>query len=143
MSRDSYQLHVAISQRATRRRVVLMFERHWVEPVRSGRKVQTLRPPRKWPAHVGDQLSLRHWGGRPGSSVKEVILTTQCTSVFDVVIDDGGMEIVTGAQAGKRLGTEQCAVFARRDGFASFEAMQKYFRERYGLPFSGTVIGWD
>jgi len=122
--------------------IVLMFRPQWVEPILQGRKVQTVRPVGKRLVSVDDALSLRVWTGRPYCSKQKTLLETRCTSVDSVAIDDGGVGMLSGAKAGRRLSWEYLERFARRDGFDSFDAMQKFVREMHGLPFRGTVIGW-
>lgn len=122
----------------------IMFRPQWIEPILQGTKVQTIRPPRKIPIVVGEALSLRIWTGLPYTSKQKTLLDTHCTSVYAVTIDDGGVVGENdGPYFGGRLETEATEHFARRDGFASFEAMQQFFREMHGLPFKGTAISWD
>lgn len=122
--------------------IVLMFRPQWVELILQGRKVQTIRPIRRRVVRVGDVLSLRVWMGRPYCSKQKALLETRCTSVDSVVIDDGGVGMLSGDRSGQRLSWEHMERLARRDGFDDFDAMQKFFREMHGLPFNGTVIGW-
>lgn len=59
---------------------VLMFKEQFAEAVKSGTKLQTIRPPRKRPINVNDVLSLRKWTGRPYASKQQclAIPTTDC-----------------------------------------------------------------
>lgn len=123
--------------------IVLMFLPQWVEPILQGRKVQTVRPVGKRLVCVDDALSLRVWTGRPYCSKQKTLMETRCTSVGRVVIDDGGVGMLSGEKSGQRLSWDNLERFARRDGFDSFDAMQTFFREMHGLPFQGTVIGWE
>ena len=121
----------------------IMFRAQWVEPILQGQKVQTVRPPRKVPIAVGEALSLRIWTGLPYASKQKTLLDTHCTSIYSVTIDDGGVAGDDGTWFDGRLTSEAAAQFARRDGFASFEAMQEFFRAMHGLPFKGVAISWD
>lgn len=117
---------------------VLMFRPQWIDPIRLGRKVQTVRPPRKRPMIVGDALSLRVWESRPYASKQMLLLNTHCTAVHDCEIDDGGVVIDQ-----MRLTVEASERFALRDGFGQFEEMRLFFRQMHGLPFKGSAISWD
>jgi hypothetical protein len=129
---------------------ILMFEDQLIEPILQGCKVQTVRPPRKRPVAVGDALSLRVWMGHPYLSPHRALLETHCTSVVDVMLDDGGLVLDYTKKFGSRFGSRQSVEaterFAVRDGFGQFAEMREFFRKMHGLnnwPFKGVAIGWD
>ena len=142
MSHYSYSQHCASSVGRKARTTVLLFNGEAVGKVARGEITLALVGRAKGMVAVNDTLSLRRWAKVGDKWSHQVILTTRCTSVDHVVIDDGGMGMVAGAQAGRRLSWEQLERFARRAGFESFAAMQKYFREHNVLPFNGVAIGW-
>ena len=111
---------------------VLLFQERFVEAVRSGKKVQTIR--KKARCQPGDVLSLRRWTGRPRWSKQEEILVAVCAAVhavtvlpFDVTVD------------GQRVPGQHLAV---KDGFRDWEEMREWFNETHGLPFEGELIEW-
>jgi hypothetical protein len=116
---------------------VLLFKPQFVDHVRSGRKLQTIRPPRKFPVHVGDRLSLRHWKDRPYASPQITILEATCTRVAPVKLAQDFVVV------DHRLLTEpEVLSLARADGFEHPEEMRALFEMMHGLPFTGTLIAW-
>jgi hypothetical protein len=114
---------------------VLLFQERFVEAVRSGKKVQTIR--KKARCQPGDVLSLRRWTGRPRWAQQEEILEAVCVDVRAVKIgmnqpvDYGGPRLFPDADA-----------WARSDGFKDWLEMALWFNEAHGLPFEGELIEW-
>lgn len=117
---------------------VLMFRNQWVEPIRAGTKVQTMRAKRVYPVKVGDELSLRHWLGVPRRSKQEIIMARRCTGVHAVKLTPDYLLVDSMPVSAKGI-----AKFAARDGFVTFADMVQFFEEMHGLPFKGDVISWD
>ena len=116
---------------------VLLFKPQFIAAVRSGRKRQTIRPPRKIPVHIGDRLSLRHWKDRPYASPQVTILEATCTKVAPVKLSQYFIVV------DHRLLTEtEVFQLAKADGFEHPEEMRALFELMHGLPFSGVLIGW-
>jgi hypothetical protein len=114
----------------------LMFRPRFVEPILAGTKTQTIRPNRKRPIAPGTKLSLRRWAGKAYRSPQVVIREVECIATFPIEV------------------RADLDVFARGDGFPSWDAMLQHFRSApqasrgnqvgsaYGLPFTGTLIQW-
>ncbi len=129
--------------------VALNFKAEFADDVEEGRKLRSIRAPRKDGRNPkkGDVLQLytgmRQLGCRKlGDGV--------CTRVRQVEIDYTGIKIEGRAlYAGDALayqgGPDPEAYdgdFARADGFDSFSDMADWFREQHGLPFIGNLIEW-
>lgn len=119
---------------------VLLFQKRFVEPITSGRKKQTIRPPRKRPLIVGDYLSLRYWRDKPYRSPQVEFASVRCTGIFDIQVRREGILI-----GGYKMHGPARDNFARGDGFANWPEMREFFKSRfgYGLPFIGTLIKWE
>jgi len=117
---------------------ILLFKPKFIEPVRTGRKLQTIRPPRKFPVRVGDHLSLRHWQARPYNSPQVLIREAHCTRTGLVKLSHDWIVV------DHRLLTEpEIIAFARADGFEHPQAMVQEFADMHGpLPFEGHLICW-
>lgn len=106
---------------------VLMFKEQFAEAVKSGTKLQTIRPPRKRPINVNDVLSLRKWTGRPYASKQQCLAVGACVGVERV-------------QLTPKTITDELAV---ADGFANRDEMIAWFEQTHGLPFEGVLIRWE
>ena len=38
---------------------------------------------------------------------------------------------------------DQIELLAQKDGFDGFDSLQKFFRDNYGLPFTGELVMWE
>jgi hypothetical protein len=112
--------------------VALNFQPQFADAVATGQKRQTIR--RKNRFKEGDQLQL-YTGQR----------TKECRKLGDAVVlrvrpvaiwHDG--PVVNGIP----LYGWHATKFAQRDGFSGVGEMNKFFDERYGLPFSGWLVTW-
>lgn len=116
----------------------LMFQERFAPLVTSGTKRQTIRPRRKKPIKVGDQLSLRKWSGKAYRSPQVVLLDAVCTRTANVEI--GEWEILIDGQV---LRPDQKQSLAQADGFKDAAEMITWFAATHDLPFVGTLIVWD
>ncbi len=118
----------------------LNFQARWADSVRTGRKRQTIRAPRKdgRDPKPGDTLYL-YTGMR--TKACRLLAVRRCRSARRVKITKHGVMFpFDGDQF--RAGTWRADEFARADGFADFDEMLGWFREHHGLPFRGFVIHW-
>ena len=117
---------------------VLMFQEQFAEKVLNGTKRRTIRPRRKRPIKIGDQLSLRKWSGKPYGSPQIILREAVCLGSSDVLIERnsvllGGLQLLQGTV---------CDRFAQADGFKDFDEMIEWFTRTHTLPFNGTLITW-
>lgn len=116
----------------------LMFLKRFLQPILSGHKHQTIRPPRKRPLKIGETLSLRHWEDKAYRSPQVEFAAVRCAGAFAITVD------ATGVKLGG-IPVEDVHAFARGDGFGNWNEMREFFESRfgYGLPFEGTLIQWE
>jgi hypothetical protein len=115
---------------------VILFKEQFIEAVRKGEKTQTIRKTAR--CKPGDALSLRRWTGKPYRSKQEIIGEVKCTSVQQVVINQGS--IVVDGWVEEDEGP--LSRLAQYDGFDNWIAMVEWFRAVHGLPFCGELIKW-
>ncbi len=117
--------------------VAYNFQKEFSSDVETGKKRQTIRAHRKDGRHAkpGDKLQL-YTGMRTKSCRKLVDPDPTCTSTEEITIAQDGISYSDG---GVSMTPE---VVAKRDGFATFEAMAEFFRKTHGLPFTGVLIRW-
>jgi hypothetical protein len=116
--------------------VAYNFKPQFAEAVERGSKCQTIRPPGRRRHAVPGQMLQLYTGMR--TPVCRLLRIAPCTistgcSIF------GHMAVVEGW----RLLGNDLEIFARDDGFASWSEMMNWFREAYGLPCEGHLIGWN
>ena len=114
----------------------LNFRKQWAEDVALGKKRQTVR---KYRANgrdpkPGDTLYM-FTGMR--TLVCRSIAKYECTDVRPIKMTDDGIVLDD-----EDMTPENRDVFARLDGFTSWEEMREFFRKMHGLPFEGLVIYW-
>ena len=119
---------------------VIMFKPQFAELVRTGAKLQTVRPVRKHPVKVGDALTMRAWVGRPYWSKQRHLRFDTCRKTYGIDIDAHGLLWLNGGTV--LLSAESHERFARTDGFKNHAEMTAWFKETHGLPFKGVVISW-
>ncbi len=129
---------------------VLMFQPRFTDPIRSGQKCQTIRPPRKRPIKIGDDLSLRQWEGKAYRSPQVEIAAVRCSGVFEIEVRSNGITIgeaddFVNPRPPRITASAELNAFAQGDGFESWMEMRKYITQQsgYGLPFSGVLIQWE
>lgn len=120
------------------RKFVRMVQPRFVDDVRDGSKLCTIRKTPKRMPRVGDLISLRAWSGKPYRSKQIILKESVITAVSPISVS--GM-------VGIRIGDEDIPEededdFARHDGFKDFEDMRKWFYYTHGLPFKGILIQW-
>ena len=112
--------------------VAINFQRDFAPDIRSGRKTQTIRKTAR--CKTGDALQL-FTGQRTKSC--EMIGTATCAICEPITIAENYVSADTF-----RLPSGDAEHIAQIDGFQSLSAMRDWFRDRYGLPFSGYRIMW-
>jgi hypothetical protein len=112
------------------------FKKQFAPMVEDGSKRQTIRKVRKTPTKPGDKLSL-YTGMR--TKACRLLEYTRCVDVQPVEVYAIGVVHVGGSA----LTPAQLHDFARADGFQDGEQFVEFFRQEYGLPFTGAeVIKW-
>jgi hypothetical protein len=99
----------------------LKFQPRFVEAVESGRKRQTIRPPRKRPIMAGDTLYLSSWTGSPYRSPVKLLAVAICLSVQPIVIGRGLRNSV--CVSGRELEGWEKVELAHADGFKHLDDM--------------------
>lgn len=120
----------------------LMFQPRFVEPIQSGRKRQTIRPPRKRPIKIGERLSLRVWKSKAYRSPQIEFATGKAVATLPIEITEDGIRFGIGELIKER---RRLDAFAVSDGFECWPHMRDFLRSRfdYGLPFTGVLIQWE
>ncbi len=118
---------------------LLGFKKRYVEPIQAGTKIHTFRVDRKIPVKVGDALYL-YCGLRTKNCFRILppdtrSLPIRCVRVEPMTITEFSVKI-----RGKIIFSEQCNELARNDGFANFEEMFQFFKDR--VPITGQLIFW-
>lgn len=111
------------------------FNSRFVSAIKSGKRVQTIRPNRKRNPRKGETLTL-YTGQRTKQCEK--ILTVVCVEVLPVELEAGFKMKLNG----KSLNFLEQQKIADADGFVNLYAFYNWFIEHYGLPFSGVMIKW-
>ncbi|CAA2140495.1 hypothetical protein [Hyphomicrobium sp. ghe19] len=112
--------------------VAINFQAQFVFDIRAGVKTQTIRQTAR--CKSGDELQL-YTGQR--TKACELIGTATCAICEPITIADDFLAVRHW-----RLPAGDAEHIAKIDGFASLAAMRDWFRERYGLPFTGHRIMW-
>lgn len=119
--------------------IVKMFKPRFAEPVRTVRKLQTIRPTPKRMPRVGDKISLRMWADKPYRSRQLILKTGTITAVHPVTISLDSFSTPDGTIRLKyALNT-----LARKDGFSGWGQLVAWFILEHGLPFTGILIRWS
>ena len=123
---------------------VLNFQKQFAGAVKSGKKRQTIRAPRKYPIKKGDTLYL-YTGMRTKKAVKlnEVV----CRSTWVIKINENGYNLQNDLGQFWIVSNRQNHIlimnsFAQSDGFKDWDDMIRWFEKTHGLPFKGTLIEW-
>jgi hypothetical protein len=117
---------------------VRLFKSQFAAAVRSGQKIQTIRPTPKRMPKRGDKISLREWTGKPYRSKQRVLRESTITKVEPVQITSSAI-VLNGVPL---TGAEQHR-FAVADGFLGANELIGWFNSTHGLPFEGVVISWQ
>lgn len=116
----------------------LNFQKQFAPDVKSGKKRQTIRAPRKNPIKEGDTLYL-YTGMRTKQCEK--LKEVECTGVVDFRIIANGAGCTVGQHSLYYL--DQLDSIADADGFLDWFEMVKWFSQTHGLPFEGNLILWS
>ena len=117
---------------------VIMFKDQFAELVRTGKKLQTIRPVPKRIIKVGDKLSLRRWTGLPYRSKQEVLADAVNTDVLKCEVGISKLMIDGTILRAPGLLNK----FAALDGFPNWQELEFWFARTHGLPFNGVLIRW-
>jgi len=126
---------------------LLGFKKRFAEPVRSGRKRQTIRAFRKYPISPGETLYLyTALRTKYAEKLKEV----RCKQVGLITIFINSGEIIT--KDGVYNTKSELNAFAKRDGFKDWEDMKAFWIAEHGVKkgkrkvilrkFTGILIKW-
>lgn len=123
--------------------VAYSFQKMFVDPIRSGRKCQTIRADRRRHAREGEELQLY-----TGMRTKQCRLIGRATCVCAIPIRINfstmypGDVVVVGA--GPRIWAQDLDRFAHADGFNDWPAMRAFWEEQHPnvLLFVGVIIYW-
>jgi len=119
---------------------LINFKSQFSELVSSGNKTQTIRPDRKYPFLVGDNVYL-YTGLRTKKTQKLGLGIIK--SVDTIIIRPS--KVVICNEAGELttiILPKELDKFAKSDGFDSFREMTDFIRAIYGLPFEGNLVKW-
>lgn len=109
------------------------FKTQFVAPIMAGEKTHTIRATRANPDKPGNTLhlytGLRHKGAR-------LLMRPKCSRVETISINEWGVIVVDNIT----LVHDEMEQLARRDGFADYAEMMKFWEGR--LPFKGHIIHW-
>lgn len=125
------------------RRFVRMFKPRFAALVKSGAKLQTIRPTPKRMPRPGDILDARQWSGKPYRSKQIKLGEFIIANVAKVELRTYAvmMEFKTFTAA-HAANTPSADAFARADGFTHWGDMLAWFEREHGLPFDGILILW-
>lgn len=119
---------------------LINFQKQFADDVRSGKKRQTIRAPRKYPIKAGETLYL-YTGLRTKNTEK--LVEVECKSVDEIYISRAGLATIKNDGEVVSLPyVEFQEDFAKADGFDSWKDMRKWFSDTHGLPFTGILIKW-
>ena len=125
--------------------VAYNFQSQFVEPIRDGTKVQTIRQiGKRRHARPGDSLQL--YTGMRTSRCHKIISDPECIAAVPIEIRIGRLDLIDRITIGRSVLSVHADLeaFARNDGFASLQAMSDYWRASYGEPiFTGLLIAWQ
>ena len=130
---------------------VRMFKPRFASLVKSGEKMQTIRPLPKRIPRRGDTLSLRTWSGKPYRSKQLILCKTKVKEIKVCCIQEDGIYMqppegcvlaVVGA-AVIALKDSDADRFARADGFSDWNEMRDWCKAEHGLPFDGIILYWQ
>jgi hypothetical protein len=110
------------------------FQKWIAEKIRNNEAHCTIRRKRKRPTKAGDKLII-YTAQRTKQCEK--IGERKCKEVSDIVIDRFSVWV-----GGRQLDLAQLETLASEDGFACIKDFLSFFKERYGLPFTGVLIRW-
>jgi hypothetical protein len=121
-----------------------MFYPRFVEPIRSGRKRQTIRPSTRG-AKPGDMIALRAWSGKAYRSKQTPIIEPRkCIAVSAVHVQVDVWRNTIGVSVnGVFLDHDAVCRFVRADGFSCVSDMADYYASKKVDDFAGFLIEWE
>lgn len=120
---------------------VYLFQPRFAPLVSNGTKRTTIRPRRKHPTQVGDELSLRAWTGKPYRSKQRMLREGErCKAVHHFRIY--GDSVIVMVLDGRMLEIWETDALAKADGFTGAQDMATWFRKEHDMPFEGELIAW-
>jgi hypothetical protein len=117
----------------------IMFKSQFADLVRSGTKLQTIRPRRRRAVVEGEFASLRKWEGLPYRSQQTELRQAKIVEVREVLVEEQALTIA-GARHTDLVVLHREALL---DGFQSWQEMVEWFQRVHGLPFYGVLIKWE
>lgn len=117
--------------------VAFNFKPQYVDAIESNIKCSTIR--QKLRAKVGDSLQL-YVGQRTKNCRK--IKDTTCIGTAKIQINEQQLYILTEVK-GICIPNPIDIPFFAQEGFKNAEDMRQFFREQYGLPFTGYLVTWE
>ena len=116
------------------------FQKQFAPDVDSGKKRQTIRAKRKNRPQVG-QTAYLYTGMRTAACRK--LREGTIWMVQNIMIGHKGCLINYDKDDEFPINEQyELDMFARADGFESWEAMRDWFNKTHGLPFKGDLIKW-
>ena len=120
--------------------MILTFKPQFVEPIKAGTKIHTIREDKKGRWKPG--MKIQFWCGNP-RNVKAKPHQFQsgiCTDVKEIIIDFKHNDILIVNKLNEKntilTGISKLDEFARNDGFENWENMKKWFLNEYpGITF--------
>lgn len=121
--------------------VAYSFKKRFAEPILAGTKTQTIRKPRARHARPGEVVSL--YTGMRTKQCK-LIARRDCLDVSPIVLDFYHGRVESHATGTAWTTPDALDAFARRDGFADWDALCEFWREEHGAleRFEGVLIRW-
>ncbi len=113
------------------------FDKRFVPAVESGEKDQTIRRKRKRRPRPGQRF-VGYYAMRTKHCRK--LVDSTITAVADILLYVDLDGVVQANVAGAILSADEREVLAKRDGFAGWRSMVKYWEGLY--PFEGDLIRW-
>jgi hypothetical protein len=130
---------------------VFIFQNRFEPLIVAGRKVHTIRAPRKDGkprATVHEAISLRVWVGKPYGSNQREFARAVVVAVWRVRLTGCGIWRIKPHFTERgyhyhdefvKLGHREIAL---GDGFKSWTEMRDWFIAQHGLPFEGVLVEW-
>lgn len=122
------------------KRHVRMIQPRFVPMIRSGDKLNTIRPKPKREIKPGDIIDFRQWSGKPYCSKQIKVIEVEVTDVSAIKIDSHA--VLKGDRLIKWPHLDELNYFAKRDGFKDWFDMRDWFTSTHSLPFEGVIITW-
>lgn len=115
-----------------------MCQKRFVDQIKAGSKIHTIRRFGSLHTRPGHDLSLRYWTGAPYRSKQREIRTVKACFVAEVEITRfEGIRL-----NGQLLTTIERDALAVGDGFRDRIEMRRWFADNHRLPFTGDLIAW-